>query len=192
MLTKHAARRRKRGPRRRTRRFRRTAHDEEDDSEDAEDSEDSDDDDDDDDARVGADGLNAALRARSETNREAMEKGTRAFVSYMRGYKEHHCRFIFHGYKELQLATRPRAPVGLLRLPRMKEIRKAPKAATAGFEESAVDPDSVPYAEKAREKQRRAAAPQPPRARRGGGARRAERGKGGAREAQARGRRQGG
>ena len=152
MLTKRAARRRKRGPRRRTRRFRReatrrrkipkipkiptttttTPA-----------------------ARVGADGLNAALRARSETNREAMEKGTRAFVSYMRGYKEHHCRFIFR-YKELQLAKLASA-VGLLRLPRMKEIRKAPKAATAGFEESAVDPDSVPYAEKAREKQRRAA-----------------------------------
>ena len=122
--------------------------------EEEEDSEDSDDDDDDA-ARVGADGLNAALRARSETNREAMEKGTRAFVSYMRGYKEHHCRFIFR-YKELQLAKLASA-VGLLRLPRMKEIRKAPKAATAGFEESAVDPDSVPYAEKAREKQRRAA-----------------------------------
>ena len=130
---------------------------EEEDSEDSKDAEDSDDGDDDDDAaaRLGADELNAALRARSETNREAMEKGTRAFVSYMRGYKEHHCRFIFR-YKELQLAKLASA-FGLLRLPRMKEIRKAPKAATAGFEESAVDPDSVPYAEKAREKQRRAA-----------------------------------
>jgi ATP-dependent RNA helicase DDX55/SPB4 len=126
---------------------------EEEEEEEEEDSEDSDDDDDD--ARVGADELNAALRARSETNREAMEKGTRAFVSYMRGYKEHHCRFIFR-HKELQLAKLASA-VGLLRLPRMKEIRKAPKAATAGFAESAVDPDSVPYAEKAREKQRRAA-----------------------------------
>jgi ATP-dependent RNA helicase DDX55/SPB4 len=123
--------------------------------EDEEDEEDSDDDDDDDDARLGADALNAALRARSETNREAMEKGTRAFVSYMRGYKEHHCRFIFR-HKELQLARLANA-MGLLRLPRMKEIRKAPKAATAGFVESAVDPEAVPYAEKAREKQRRAA-----------------------------------
>ena len=130
---------------------------EEEDSEDSEDAEDSDDGDDDDDAaaRLGADELNAALRARSETNREAMEKGTRAFVSYMRGYKEHHCRFIFR-HKELQLARLANA-MGLLRLPRMKEIRKAPKAATAGFVESAVDPDSVPYAEKAREKQRRGA-----------------------------------
>jgi ATP-dependent RNA helicase DDX55/SPB4 len=126
----------------------------EEDEEDEEDSDD-DDDDDDDDARLGADALNAALRVRSETNREAMEKGTRAFVSYMRGYKEHHCRFIFR-HKELQLARLANA-MGLLRLPRMKEIRKAPKAATAGFVESAVDPEAVPYAEKAREKQRRAA-----------------------------------
>ena len=133
-------------------------------SEDAERRDESDDDDDDDDdggedddaaAKLGAEGLNAVLRARSETNREVMEKGTRAFVSYMRGYKEHHCRFIFR-HKELQLARLAKA-MGLLRLPRMKEIRKAPRTATAGFVESAVDPDTVPYAEKAREKQRRAA-----------------------------------
>ena len=54
-----------------------------------------------------------------------MEKGTRAFVSYIRGYKEHHCRFIFR-HKELELAKLARA-MGLLRLPRMKEIRKAPQ-----------------------------------------------------------------
>ena len=119
-----------------------------------------------------------------------MEKGTRAFVSYMRGYKEHHCRFIFR-YKELQLAKLASA-VGLLRLPRMKEIRKAPKAATAGFEESAVDPDSVPYGEGEGEAAARGQRRSRRRARRGGGARRAERGEGGAREAQARGRRQGG
>jgi len=26
---------------------------------------------------------------------QMMESGTKAFVSYVRGYKEHHCRFIF-------------------------------------------------------------------------------------------------
>jgi hypothetical protein len=34
-------------------------------------------------------------RRASESDREVMEKGTRAFVSYVRGYKEHQCRFIF-------------------------------------------------------------------------------------------------
>lgn len=37
----------------------------------------------------------AAVRQEAETDREVMEKGTRAFVSYVRGYKEHHCKFIF-------------------------------------------------------------------------------------------------
>jgi ATP-dependent RNA helicase DDX55/SPB4 len=29
------------------------------------------------------------LRREAETDREVMEKGTRAFVSYVRGYREH-------------------------------------------------------------------------------------------------------
>lgn len=36
-----------------------------------------------------------ALRAEAEADREVMEKGARAFVSYVRGYKEHHCKYIF-------------------------------------------------------------------------------------------------
>lgn len=35
------------------------------------------------------------LRAEAESDREVMEKATRAFVSFVRGYKEHHCKFIF-------------------------------------------------------------------------------------------------
>ena len=76
-------------------------------------------------ALSGAQALNIGLRTHAERNREAMEKGTRAFVSYMRGYKEHHCRFIFR-HKELHLTKLANA-MGLMRLPRMKEIRKAPK-----------------------------------------------------------------
>ncbi len=37
----------------------------------------------------------ALLRREAETDREVMEAGTRAFVSYVRGYKEHHCKYIF-------------------------------------------------------------------------------------------------
>ena len=40
----------------------------------------------------------------------------------------------------------------------MKEIRKAPKATLQGFEESGVNPDEVPYLDRAREKQRLKAA----------------------------------
>jgi ATP-dependent RNA helicase DDX55/SPB4 len=103
-------------------------------------------------AEEGGAQLCGELRARSEKNREAMEKGVRAFVSYLRGYKEHHCRFIFR-FKELELARLAKS-LGLLRLPRMKEIRKAPKSSLKGFTESTVNPDTVPFLDKAREKQR--------------------------------------
>jgi ATP-dependent RNA helicase DDX55/SPB4 len=39
--------------------------------------------------------LSQLPRRAAEADREVMEKGTRAFVSYVRGYKEHQCRFIF-------------------------------------------------------------------------------------------------
>ena len=39
--------------------------------------------------------LLAAVRKESEADRAVMEAGTKAFVSYVRAYKEHHCKFIF-------------------------------------------------------------------------------------------------
>ncbi|KAL4439662.1 hypothetical protein ABPG75_002663 [Micractinium tetrahymenae] len=35
------------------------------------------------------------LQRQAETDRLVMETGTKAFVSYVRAYKEHHCKFIF-------------------------------------------------------------------------------------------------
>jgi ATP-dependent RNA helicase DDX55/SPB4 len=32
------------------------------------------------------------LRGAAEGDREVMEAGLKAFVSYVRGYKEHHCK----------------------------------------------------------------------------------------------------
>lgn len=128
---------------------------EEDSEEEDSDEEGSDEDAADTEAVEGGNRLCDELRARSEKNREAMEKGVRAFVSYLRGYKEHHCRFIFR-FKELELARLARS-LGLLRLPRMKEIRKAPKSSLKGFTESSVNPDAVPFEDRAREKQRQRA-----------------------------------
>lgn len=128
---------------------------EEDSDEEDSDEEGSDEDAADTEAVEGGNRLCDELRARSEKNREAMEKGVRAFVSYLRGYKEHHCRFIFR-FKELELARLARS-LGLLRLPRMKEIRKAPKSSLKGFTESSVNPDAVPFEDRAREKQRQRA-----------------------------------
>lgn len=35
------------------------------------------------------------IRTAAKKDRDVMEKGARAFVSYIRAYKEHHCSFIF-------------------------------------------------------------------------------------------------
>ena len=102
--------------------------------------------------RAGAAETHAKLRKASESSREMMEKGVRAYVSFIRGYKEHHCRFIFR-FKELEYGALGMA-MGLLRLPKMKEIRKAPKKFMECFKESPVDADSVAFNDKTREKQR--------------------------------------
>jgi len=102
--------------------------------------------------RVGTDQTHTALREASEKSRELMEKGVRAYVSFIRGYKEHHCRFIFR-FKELEYGSLAMS-MGLLRLPKMKEIRKAPKKFMECFVESSVDADTVPFLDRSREKQR--------------------------------------
>ncbi|ABP00873.1 predicted protein, partial [Ostreococcus lucimarinus CCE9901] len=102
--------------------------------------------------REGAAHVHAVLRKASEKKREIMEKGVRAYVSFIRGYKEHHCRFIFR-FKELEYGALAMS-MGLLRLPKMKEIRKAPKKFMECFVESSVHADSVAFEDKAREKQR--------------------------------------
>lgn len=35
------------------------------------------------------------IRSAARKDRDVMEKGVRAFVSYIRAYKEHHCSYIF-------------------------------------------------------------------------------------------------
>ena len=35
------------------------------------------------------------IRSAAKKDRDVMEKGARAFVSYIRAYKEHHCSYIF-------------------------------------------------------------------------------------------------
>lgn len=166
--------------------------------------------------------LSVFLRREAETDREMMEKGTRAFVSLVRGYKEHHCKFVFriqvghfkwlrvqspsskvpvlyasadHDSEDfmhcskagsdlirtilccsaalllivqwcitvllllLLLQELPLGPLaqslGLLKLPRMPEVKKGSTAnALSDFKASQVDPDSVKFKDKAREKQR--------------------------------------
>lgn len=94
-------------------------------------------------------------RRASETDRDCMEKGTRAFVSYIRGYKEHHCKFIFR-FQDLPLGPLATS-FGLLRMPKVSETsnkRGKKQAIVNDFVPSEVDPETVKYADKTREKQR--------------------------------------
>lgn len=99
------------------------------------------------------------LRKESETDRLAMDYGTRAFVSYLRAYKEHVCKYIFQ-FSDLQMGWLA-SSFGVLRLPKMKEIKKAARmlksGELSGFLETTVDPDNIPFRDKMREKQRQAA-----------------------------------
>lgn len=80
------------------------------------------------------------LRKLSEQDRDVMEKAVKAFVSFVRAYKEHYCKFIFR-LADLDLAQLATA-LGLLRLPKMPEMRKT-KQRLQGFTPSLVDPNDV-------------------------------------------------
>jgi ATP-dependent RNA helicase DDX55/SPB4 len=83
-------------------------------------------------------------------DRDLLEKGTRAFVSFVRSYKEHQCQFIFR-FDQLDLASVARAFV-LLQLPKMKEITM--KKVEASFVKSEVDITQIRFKDKHREKKR--------------------------------------
>ena len=82
----------------------------------------------------------AAFRKLAEQDRDVMEKGVKAFVSFVRCYKEHQCRFIFR-LADLDLGQSGTA-LGLLRLPKMPEMRKS-KQGTREFVPSPIDPNDV-------------------------------------------------
>jgi len=86
------------------------------------------------------DTVHQVLRKLSEQDRDIMEKGIKAFVSFVRAYKEHQCKFIFR-LADLDLAQLATA-LGLLRLPKMPEMRKT-KQRLEGFTPSAMDPNDV-------------------------------------------------
>jgi ATP-dependent RNA helicase DDX55/SPB4 len=127
-----------------------------------------------------------ALRREAEGDRLVAEAGARAFVSYVRAYKEHHCRFIFR-IEDVPLGWLA-ASFALLRLPGMPEVRRALRRAgqlgdgglkggkgkgggkggagarggsappaLEGFAPSVVDLADVPFRDRVRERQRQAA-----------------------------------
>ncbi|GBG33931.1 ATP-dependent RNA helicase DDX55 [Hondaea fermentalgiana] len=86
-------------------------------------------------------------------DRDLLERGTRAFMAFVRSYREHKCNFIFR-MRELNLQKVAEAFV-LLRLPSMKEFRES--KGLKGFPETPASVvAAIPYKDKVRERQRQA------------------------------------
>ncbi|XP_020540476.1 DEAD-box ATP-dependent RNA helicase 18 [Jatropha curcas] len=93
------------------------------------------------------------IRAAAKKDRDVMEKGLRAFVSFIRAYKEHHCSYIFR-WKELEVGKLGMG-YGLLQLPSMPEV-KHHSLSTVGFTPvEDVKLEDIKFKDKSREKQRK-------------------------------------
>lgn len=118
--------------------------------------------------------LERELRRCVHEDRALYELGIRAFVSWVKAYSKHEVSFIFR-LDDVPLDAAAFA-FALLHLPRMPEVarwRERQRDAASLLEEEQVDQRTFAYADKQREKQRRAAleradaeppAPQPTRA----------------------------
>ncbi|GBG92442.1 hypothetical protein CBR_g55379 [Chara braunii] len=100
------------------------------------------------------------VRKEARKDRDVMEKGVRAFVSYIRGYKEHQCKFIFR-FEDLDFGLLCMG-FGLLQVPSMPELRPRKggrKPALFSTEKFVpvkdLDVNAIKYRDRAREKQRR-------------------------------------
>ncbi|PSS33280.1 DEAD-box ATP-dependent RNA helicase [Actinidia chinensis var. chinensis] len=93
------------------------------------------------------------IRSAAKKDRDVMEKGLRAFVSYIRAYKEHHCSYIFR-WKELEIGKLGMG-FGLLRLPSVPEV-KHHSLSTQGFTPvEDIKLEEIKFKDKSREKQRK-------------------------------------
>jgi len=89
------------------------------------------------------------VRKAAIKDRELMGKSKLAFVSFVRGYKEHYYKYIF-AFERLNLGRLAMA-FALLQLPSMPEIRGKK---IDGFDPVEIDLDKVPFIDKTKEKQR--------------------------------------
>jgi len=90
-----------------------------------------------------------AMQSEALLDRDVLEKGTKSFVSFIRGYKENDCKFIFR-LENLNIPSLALS-FGLVKLPKVEELR-ALKVRYAGV--PGVDTGSIPYKDATREAQR--------------------------------------
>ncbi|XP_058207321.1 DEAD-box ATP-dependent RNA helicase 18 isoform X1 [Rhododendron vialii] len=93
------------------------------------------------------------IRSAAKKDRNVMEKGLRAFVSYIRAYKEHHCSYIF-SWKELEIGKLGMG-FGLLQLPSMSEVKNHSLSAVGFTPVEDINLEEIKFKDKSREKQRK-------------------------------------
>ncbi|KAJ6429307.1 hypothetical protein OIU84_020856 [Salix udensis] len=93
------------------------------------------------------------IRSAAKKDRDVMEKGLRAFVSYIRAYKEHHCSYIFR-WKELEVGKLGMG-YGLLQLPSMPEVKHHSLSTKDFTPVDDLNLEEIKFKDKSREKQRR-------------------------------------
>ena len=85
-------------------------------------------------------------------DRDLLERGTKAFVAFVRGYQEHKCRYIFR-FARLRLGRLARC-MGLLRFPHLKDLRGSTKVNYPDPQQvlgAAVDTSGIAYLDPVRE-----------------------------------------
>lgn len=82
------------------------------------------------------------------SDRDILEKGTKAFISFVRSYKEHQCQFIFR-FKELDLGAVARG-FALFKLPKINELRNV----RIKFQNAEIKTKDIKFKDKVREKER--------------------------------------
>ncbi|XP_021769245.1 DEAD-box ATP-dependent RNA helicase 18-like [Chenopodium quinoa] len=93
------------------------------------------------------------IRSVAIKDRDVVQKGQKAYVSFIRAYKEHHCSYIFR-WKELEYGKLGMG-YGLLQLPLMSEV-KLHGLSTEGFTPvEGVKLQEIKFKDKSREKQRK-------------------------------------
>ncbi|KAG0478599.1 hypothetical protein HPP92_013318 [Vanilla planifolia] len=97
----------------------------------------------------------SSIRSAAKEDRDVMEKGLKAFVSYIRAYKEHHCSYIFR-WQELEIGKLAMG-YGLLQLPSMPEVKHYSLSVDGFVPVNDINVSDIKYRDKAREKQRRKA-----------------------------------
>jgi hypothetical protein len=106
--------------------------------------------------KPGHEAILESMRQVATTDREVLEGGSRAFMSFLKAYKEHLLSYIFQ-FDHLDIGAVARG-YALLRLPKIPETR-GERAKSIVFESTPIDTSTIPYKHKEKEaaRQRRLA-----------------------------------